>query len=202
MRDFAFLGMLLGLIAYDGVCQPAITFTPDDALSSITVGAVPAVEPRIRMYQNFFNEIIAFSSMPLSEEVRHLELSDTELHSMLTITADLVAENRAFKKKAAPTVAEAREKAKNSGALPAALLEALRELEKQRTRQILDHVRQLRASLGEPRFEELDEFIQSGEPVFVRPNPAPAPRDQMPVQNGTGIDFPACSQGTVESVVS
>jgi len=108
-----------------------------------------------------------WGKLPLSLEARSsLRLSGQELRSLLTIAADLAAESRFFQKTVKPSMFEARMEVAESGAVSPSLQEKLRGLENQWARTILHHVRQLKAALGEPCFQRLDEFIHSGSPCL------------------------------------
>jgi len=123
---------------------------------------LPIVEPPASAYQIFFDAVRDLGSYKVWVNARKfIDLTDTECHTLVTITKDLVAESRVFEKVAGPVSWEAFMEMVETGAHSPAIEEKLRGFRNQWTQVILDHVRLLKAELGEARFQMLDGFIQS-----------------------------------------
>src|ERR1700730_11610569 len=106
--------ILLGIVATSAFGQPPATFNPDD----YRIGLVPVVESPVLVYQNFFNEVKDLGRLSLSADARRsLALTDQELRSLLTITADLATEGRFFGTQLRPLMFEARMQAAESGSV-------------------------------------------------------------------------------------
>jgi hypothetical protein len=156
--------ILLGLLTCPGLCQTILN------RSDLMISGVPIIESSTRVYQNFFNEVKDLGIRPLTTEARtSLRLTDQELRSLLTVTADLATETRFLAKTVRPLMFEARMEFVESGAISPSLREKLDDLGHQWDRTILDHVQQLKAAFGERRFQTLDDFIQSGKSMFEKP---------------------------------
>jgi hypothetical protein len=162
------MAILLGLLTLNGFCQTAL---PDDPLASrsLVISRVPIVEGPGRDYQKFFDEVKDLGSRPVSVEARRaLHLTDQELRSMITITADLATESLFFGPVVRPWVFESRMEVTESGSVSPSLQEKLRDLQSQWTQTILDHAQRLKAAFGEERFQSVDEFIHSGKSMFEK----------------------------------
>ncbi len=123
------ISVLLGLLTVEGLCQtiPQASL-PDDPLASrsLKISGVPNVEPPARDYQRFFDEVQYLGKQPLSAEARMtLHLTDQELRSLITITADLATESEFFQKQVKPWVFESRMEAADSGSVSPSLQEKL-----------------------------------------------------------------------------
>jgi hypothetical protein len=89
--------VFVGLLTRTGVCQTSL---PDDPLAnrSLEISGVPVVELPARDYQNFFSEVKDLGKRSLTAEARRtLRLTDQELRSVVTVTADLATESVFFK---------------------------------------------------------------------------------------------------------
>jgi len=162
------MAILLGLQTLNGFCQTAV---PDDPLASrsLVISGVPIVEGPARDYQKFFGEVKDLGSRPVSVEARSaLHLTDQELRSLITITADLATESLFFRPVVRPWVFESRMEVTESGSVSPSIHEKLRDLQNQWTQTILDHVQRLKAAFGEERFQSVDEFIHSGKSMFEK----------------------------------
>lgn len=167
--------ILMGLLTLNGWCQTTVS---DDPLGSrpLVISGVPIVEGTARDYQKFFDEVKNLGSRPLSEEARKtLHLTDQELRSLITITADLATESLFFRPFVKPWVFESRMEVTESGSISPPLQEKLRDLQNQWARTILDYAQRLKAAFGEERFQSVDEFIHSGKSMFEKRSNASTP---------------------------
>jgi hypothetical protein len=159
----------LGLIAARAFSQST---APTDPLASrsLDISGVPLVDPPVRDYQNFFNEVKDLGKRPLSADARRsLALSDEELRSLVTVTADLADQAVAFRKIWRPWRFESFMELVESDAVSPALQSRMTELRNEWSQIILDHARRLKAALGEERFHRVEEFMRSGKSMFEVP---------------------------------
>jgi hypothetical protein len=156
--------ILFGLIASPGFCQTSIPDSP------------PSSPPDYVTYQNFFRQVKDLGIRPLSDEaIASLDLTNQELGPLVKIAVDFEAETDSFDKALRPLIFKARMQAIESESVSPALQKKLHDVENRRSLMILDHVQQLKTSLGESRFVMLNEFLHSGKPLF-RPPQFSAPK--------------------------
>lgn len=131
---------------------------------------LPIVEPPAGVYLKFFVEVNDLDRLPLSTDfLQTVHLSDQDLRSLFTITADLAAKSQLLAKALRPFVFEGRLEVTQSGSTSSSLEGKLRDFQSQWSNTILDHVQRLRSAFGEQRFQELDGFIQSGKSMLEKP---------------------------------
>jgi hypothetical protein len=131
---------------------------------------LPIVEPSVSVYLKFLEEVNDLDRLPLSRDfLQTVHVSDRELRSLITITADLAAESRLLAQAVRPYVFEARLEVTEAGSASSAIDDKLRDFKTQWSKTILDRVQTLKSEFGEQRFQVLNHFIQSGKSMLEKP---------------------------------
>src|SRR5262249_17840642 len=137
------------------------------AKRSLKISDVPLAEPPARDYQNFFDEVRFLGGKVLSDDARRsLRLTDQELRSLITITADLAEASLVLTKAWHPWKFEALMETIEQGKVDSSVQAKLEDFKQQWTKIILDHANRLQEALGEDRFGQIDRFVHSGKSMF------------------------------------
>jgi len=162
-RLIAAILLLPTVIPVAGVAQTAAGNSDDYFIST----NLEVVDPSAQVYLKFFTQVKDVGKVPLSPDAStSLGGNESEMNSLLAVTADLAAQSWVFAKELKPLVFEARMQIVESDAVSAALQKRIDDLGNRWSQAILDHAQRLKSSWGEARFHSLDEFIHSGKPLF------------------------------------
>ena len=166
------------LVPAGGFCQsvspaPAAAGVPAVGSGEYYISRdVEVVNPASQIYLNFFEQMEDVDKLPFSTAARtSMNLTDEELRSLLTITADLAMQSRVFAKILRPLVFESRMQVAESDTVSPGLREKINDVKNRWSQTILGRIQRLRALLGESRFKDLDDFVHSGEDLFDRSVP-------------------------------
>jgi len=152
MRTYLPLAIALGLVGFSaGLCQ----ITSKTAVKSETRPPGPA-DP-VQIHQLFFERVS--HSKPGTPFTLPSDLTDAEMATLSSVAAD--CDSRLQPLDDRPVVLEARMRFVQSGEAQQAWIDQrLTELKARRDRVIVEHVKALRTSLGELRFQALETFVQ------------------------------------------
>ena len=157
---------------------PVICVCQDAAALQRSYPMCPAVYVNRSMYEHFFEEMKDFGQRPLNAEVyAWLNLSDQDRSALIAIARDLADQSCAIDRAIRPVMWEVRMEAIGSGKVAPGLQKKVRDLHTQWDRDVVQHVQQLKAALGETRFQMLEDFLRTGKSLYETPvEPRPALR--------------------------
>ncbi len=166
MRIGGIAWLLAGIVVM-GLFSPVLC-----QLSDTTETRQVAPDPAV--YASFFRQasesadasgfvILGFSKPGLSNGgpvQEALGLTDEQTKALNAVAADCTAELQSFDRSAGPSIFEFRLELMGSKPVSRAS-QKLKELESERTQIVLDHVRELKAALGELQFQAVDSYLRS-----------------------------------------